>query len=117
MRENFRLRDKRITFPGQPLTESEIPTEAKAETVDRVTASCDNLFISQNAHENSHISNDVKNEEDDFQKTKETNVVIDNMSETSSSTSYQTQFASTLAKFDSQPRTRFIPVCGVRGVR
>ena len=30
---------------------------------------------------------------------------------------YQTQFASTLAIFDTQPRVRLIPVCGLRGGR
>ena len=30
---------------------------------------------------------------------------------------YQSQFASTLAMFDTQPRVRYIPVCGVRGGR
>ena len=38
-------------------------------------------------------------------------------SPTSTPSHYQSQFASTLAMFDTQPRVRYIPVCGVRGVR
>ena len=36
---------------------------------------------------------------------------------TSTSSDYQSQFARTLAMFDTQPRVTYIPVCGVRGVR
>ena len=58
-----------------------------------------------------------ENNEDLINKDEDPKMISEEISPSPNLSHYQSQFASTLAMFDTQPRVGYIPVCGLRGVR